>query len=51
VEEIIIDPTLGVLAPRTEVSEITIPKSSVAQLIERMLQNEQEAANPNRSRE
>jgi hypothetical protein len=30
VEEIIIDPTLGVLAPRTEVSEITTPKSPVA---------------------
>jgi hypothetical protein len=42
VEEIIIDPTLGVLAPRTEVSEITTRKSPVAQLIERMLQNEKE---------
>jgi hypothetical protein len=44
VEEIIIDPTLGVLAPRTEVSEITTRKSAVAQLIERMLQEEKEPA-------
>src|SRR5882757_8049061 len=47
VDEITIDPTLGVLAPRTEVSEITKRKSPVAQLIERMMQNEQEAADPN----
>jgi hypothetical protein len=44
VEEIIIDPTLGVLAPRTEVSEITTRKSPIAQLIERMLQVEKEPA-------
>jgi|GEM_PF-2041929 len=42
VEEITIDPTLGVLAPRAEVAEITQPKSSVAQLIESMLQDEEE---------
>jgi hypothetical protein len=42
VEEITIDPTLGILAPRAEVSEITKPKSAVAQLIESMLQSEEE---------
>jgi hypothetical protein len=48
VEEITIDPTLGVLAPRAEVSELTQRKSSVALLIESMLQSEkeEEAANP-----
>jgi hypothetical protein len=49
VEEITIDPTLGVLAPRAEVSGITKPKSVVTQLIERMLRTEkeeEEAANP-----
>jgi len=44
VEEITIDPTLGILAPRTEVSEITSRKSAVAQLIERMMQTEEEPA-------
>jgi hypothetical protein len=42
VEEIITDPELGILAPRTEVSEIATYKSPVAQLIERILQGEQE---------
>jgi hypothetical protein len=44
VEEITIDPTLGVLAPRAEVSGITKPKSVVAQLIERMMLSENEEA-------
>src|SRR6266566_8082481 len=44
VEEIPIDPTLGILAPRTEVSEITTRKSPIAQLIERMMQTEEEPA-------
>ena len=44
VEEITIDPALGVLAPRTEVSEITKRKSPVAQLIERMMQTEEKPA-------
>jgi len=44
VEEITIDPTLGILAPRTEVSEITTRKSAVAQLIERMMQTEEKPA-------
>jgi hypothetical protein len=44
VEEIIIDPTLGVLAPRSEVSQIATRKSAVALLIERMLQTEREEA-------
>jgi hypothetical protein len=44
VEEITIDPTLGILAPRAEVSANTKPKSHVALLIERMLQNEEAAA-------
>jgi hypothetical protein len=42
VEEIITDPELGILAPRTEVSAIETHKSPVLQLIERMLQDEQE---------
>jgi hypothetical protein len=49
VEEITIDPTLGVMAPRAEVSGSTKPKSVVAQLIERMVlseNEEEEAANP-----
>jgi hypothetical protein len=49
VEEITIDPTFGVLAPRAEVSEPAQRKSVVAQLIERILQTEKEedqAANP-----
>jgi hypothetical protein len=41
VEEITIDPILGVLAPRTEVSDIAKRKSPVAQLIERMMQKEE----------
>jgi hypothetical protein len=43
VEEITIHPTLGVLAPRTEVSEITKPKSIVAQLLERRMLSDDEA--------
>src|SRR6266851_7886391 len=46
VEEITIDPTLGILAPRTEVSEIAKRKSPVAQLIERMMQSEETAPTP-----
>ena len=42
VEEIITDPELGILAPRTEVSAIATRKSAVAQLLERILQGEQE---------
>jgi hypothetical protein len=42
VEEIIIDPELGVLAPRTDISETAKPKSAVALLLERMMQDEQE---------
>jgi hypothetical protein len=42
VEEITIDPTLGVLAPRAEVSGITKPRSVVTQLIERSLRSEKE---------
>jgi len=44
VEEITIDPTLGVLAPRTDISETAKPKSAVALLIERMMQREEEPA-------
>jgi hypothetical protein len=44
VEEITIDPTLGILAPRAQISEKTKPKSHVALLIERMLQSEKEEA-------
>jgi hypothetical protein len=40
VEEISIDPTLGILAPRAEVSKATTRKSPVAQLIEDMIQSE-----------
>jgi hypothetical protein len=49
VEEITIDPTLGVLAPRAELSALVKPKSAVAQLIEKILQSEkeeEEALNP-----
>src|SRR6266403_4749608 len=46
VDEITIDPTLGVLAPHTEVSEITKRKSPVAQLLERMMQSEEKPAAP-----
>jgi hypothetical protein len=42
VEEITIDPTLGVLAPRTDISETARPKSAVALLIDRMLQYKEE---------
>jgi hypothetical protein len=42
VEEITIDPTLGILAPRAEVSANTQRKSSVALLIESMLRSEKE---------
>jgi hypothetical protein len=46
VEEITIDPTLGVLAPRAEVSGITKRKSVVAELLERMMQSEQATDTP-----
>jgi hypothetical protein len=42
VEEITIDPALGVLAPRTDISETARPKSAVALLIERMLESKEE---------
>jgi hypothetical protein len=42
VEEITIDPTLGVLAPRTDISETARPKSAVALLIERMMEMKEE---------
>jgi hypothetical protein len=42
VEEITIDPALGFLAPRTDISETARPKSAVALLIERMLQSKEE---------
>src|SRR5205807_5450442 len=38
VEEITIDPTLGILAPRADISETARPKSAVALLIEKMMQ-------------
>jgi hypothetical protein len=41
VEEITIDPTLGVLAPRAEVSKATTRKSPIAQLIDDIIQNKQ----------
>jgi hypothetical protein len=40
VEEITTDPDLGIIAPRTEVSAATERKSTVAKLIERIMQNE-----------
>jgi hypothetical protein len=46
VEEITIDPTLGVLAPRTDISETARPKSAVALLIERMMQDKEEEEEP-----
>src|SRR5260370_1511473 len=46
VEEIIIDPTLGVLAPRAEVGEAENRKSPVTLLLERMMQSDQEKATP-----
>ena len=42
IEEITIDPTLGVLAPRTELSTTTTRKSVVAQLIAKMIRSNQE---------
>jgi hypothetical protein len=42
VEEITIDPTLGVLAPRAELSALVKRKSVVAQLIENILRSEKE---------
>jgi hypothetical protein len=42
VEEITIDPTLGILAPRAEVSQITNRKSPVAELLERMMLSDEE---------
>src|ERR1700679_3129145 len=42
VEEITIDPALGVLAPRAEVSAIAERKSSVTLLIEKMLQGDED---------
>jgi hypothetical protein len=44
VEEIITDPELGILAPRTEVGQATRRKSTIAQLLETMLQSEHEKA-------
>jgi hypothetical protein len=46
VEEIIIDPTLGVLAPRAEVGEAENLKSPVTLLLERMMQSDQEETTP-----
>jgi hypothetical protein len=43
VEEIIIDPELGVLAPRTEVGQATQRKSAVHLLIEKMMRSDEEA--------
>jgi hypothetical protein len=40
VEEITVDPTLGILAPRAEVGQATRRKSTIAQLLETMLQSE-----------
>src|SRR5580704_14216803 len=42
VEEITLDPTLGILAPRTEVGKTEERKSSVRLLIERMAREQQE---------
>jgi hypothetical protein len=42
VEEITIDPTLGILAPRAEIGKANQRKSSVALLIESMLENAKE---------
>ncbi len=44
VEEIIIDPTLGVLAPRAEVSKPTARKSPITELIEKLIQDQQTEA-------
>jgi hypothetical protein len=42
VEEITTDPELGILAPRTDISETARPKSAVALLLERMMQMQPE---------
>jgi hypothetical protein len=42
VEEIIIDPELGILAPRTEVGQATQRKSAVQLLIEKMMRSDEE---------
>jgi hypothetical protein len=48
IEEITIDPTLGVLAPRAEVSETATHKSPIVELIESIIQSDrEEAASPN----
>jgi hypothetical protein len=44
VQEITIDPVLGVLAPRSEISKASAPKSVIAQLIEKLTQDEQKEA-------
>jgi hypothetical protein len=46
VEEIIIDPALGILAPRTEVGKAQERKSSVRLLIEKMERESQQRATP-----
>jgi hypothetical protein len=46
VEEITIDPTLGVIAHRAEVAAIAKRKSPVAELIERMIRDEKEQTTP-----
>jgi len=46
VEEITIDPNLGVLAPRTDISESARPKSTVGLLLERMMLSEEEEPAP-----
>jgi hypothetical protein len=49
VEEITIDPNLGVLAPRTDISETARPKSTVARLLERMIHYKEEDEEPAKS--
>jgi hypothetical protein len=49
VEEISIDPTLGILAPRAELSKSTTRKSPVLRLIEEIIQSEQKEAAAARS--
>jgi hypothetical protein len=46
VEEITIDPTLGVLAPRAEVGQNQNRKSAVTLLLERMMQSDEEKPTP-----
>ena len=46
VEEITIDPTLGVLAPRAEVGQNENRKSAVTLLLERMMQSDEEKPTP-----